>query len=134
MRVTWVYAWNTAWDIINTSCCHAYVMLGYWYFSGYLVGELNVAGVIIKDGFVNFVNSLSFCLIYIETFLEENECVRFGDISTNKRNNASTSLGIIYSTCKKDTKSLLELKYNWKGRDETMLQESHLQIRVVTAN
>lgn len=41
---------------------------------------------------------------------------------------------LLSSTWKKDTKVLLELKYDWKGRDETMLQESHLQIRVVTAN
>lgn len=48
------------------------------------MGELNVASVTIKNGFVSFVNSFSFCLIQLETFLEEKKCARFGDISPEK--------------------------------------------------
>lgn len=48
------------------------------------MGKLNVVGVIIKNGFVHFVNSFSFCLIYIETFLEENKGARCRDILSTK--------------------------------------------------
>lgn len=44
-----------------------------------------LVGVILKNGFVHFVNSFSFCLIDLETFLEENKGARFRDISPQRK-------------------------------------------------
>lgn len=56
--------------------------------SGYLMGELKEAGVTIKNIVINFVNSFSFFLIYIETILDENKCATFeamGAISPKRK-------------------------------------------------
>ena len=87
VRVPWADAWSAAWDVINIGGVRFVVVLAIDT-AAYLMGQLDEAGVTIKNRVINFVKCFSFFLIYIETILDENKCATFeatGAISPKRK-------------------------------------------------